>query len=713
MNDTIKGFIERNLPQFKDDISVEITTRNTEEYFLSVTHGKMKISASTIVACCTGIYDYLKEYCNVQLSWCANTEITIDKLKDTANEMHRVIEQKFRVYMNYCTLNYTMSWWNFDRWEKEIDFMAMNGINMPLAVVGTEAVWFETMLELGFTEEEALSTISGPAFWAWQLMTNIEGYLPPKNKKYVYERLELGQKILNRVLEFGMQPIQQGFSGHVPMLMKHKFPSETIIEQAGWCTYPKTAQLDPTSDFFLKVGSIYLSKMEKLFGNHHYIACDPFHEGIPPKNTKEYLSSVGRTINKMYETFDKDSIWVMQGWTPQRDIVKAIPKHRLLILDLDSDRTAKEYKWIHDDGYAIVSGMLHNFGGKNAMQGHLKDHCKNNFYRLKQKGVNVIGTGMFMEGIEQNPAIYDLQFRMLTESKPLDFDFWLKNYILRRYGTYNDTLKEVWSILLDTCYKTEGYEENRVGSCLAARPQIMPIMTGPCCYTKVFYNTKEYEKAVALFYSLAPQLKDSDAYQYDLCDMVRQALSNRFHDNQLKFKGIYKKLIKNTTELRKIADTQLELLLDLDEFLSNRKEMTLARWINDAHNLATDEEEKKYFDFNARTQITLWGDIDGDTSKLFDYAWKEWNGLIKEYYYPRWEIFYNYVISTLKKHKRPKVSKYNPWAQRFSYKKFPVGKEIDKFELNWIKDYKEYPTPTNSDVVFPAGNLIHKYSIGC
>lgn len=711
MKKVIDGFLQRNLPKFKNDITVNITPSDVENYTLSVKNGKMTVDASTFIASCVGIYDYLKKYCNVQLSWCSNTTIDIDSLVDTDTPMSRTIQQKFRVYMNYCTLNYTMSWWDFERWEKEIDFMAMNGINMPLAVVGTEAVWYEALLELGFTEKEALSTVSGPAFWAWQLMTNIEGYLPPKDKKYVYERLELGKKILTRYLEFGMQPIQQGFSGHVPMLMKKKFPNETVIEQKGWCTYPKTAQLDPTSDFFGKVGRVYLDKMNELFGNHHYIACDPFHEGTPPKNTKEYLNAVGTAIDKMYYDFDKDSTWVMQGWTPQKDIVLAVPKDRLLILDLDSDRTAKEYKWVHEQGYQIVSGMLHNFGGKNAMQGHLKHHCQNSFAKLKDKGINVVGTGMFMEGIEQNPVIYDLQFQMLTENKPIDFDKWLDNYILRRYGTINDTLKKVWAILLKTCYCDDGYEENRVGSCLASRPQPMPIMTGPCCYTKVYYDTKEFEKAVSLFASLSDELGDVDAYQYDLCDMVRQALSNRFYDNQLEFRNVYKKLIKNKSKLKEIADTQLELLLDLDEFLSNRCEFTLSRWINAAQSLATDEEEKRYFDFNARTQITLWGDIDGDTSQLFDYAWKEWNGLIKEYYYPRWQMFYDYVIDTLEKHRLPRLSKHHDWLQRTTYRRYPIGKKIDKFEMQWIKEYKEYPAPQNKDVIPSAKMLIKKYNI--
>lgn len=140
----------------------------------------------------------MKKYCKVQLSWCGNRTINIEKLVMFSGEFSREIEQKFRVYMNYCTLDYSMCWWDFERWEKEIDFMAMNGINMPLAVIGTEAVWYETLIEYGFSDREALDWISGPATWAWQLMTNIEGYMPPPNNEYVYHRAELGKKILNR-----------------------------------------------------------------------------------------------------------------------------------------------------------------------------------------------------------------------------------------------------------------------------------------------------------------------------------------------------------------------------------------------------------------------------------------------------------------------------------------------------------------------------------
>ncbi len=597
-----------------------------------------------------------------------------------------------------------MCWWNFDRWEKEIDFMAMNGINMPLAVVGCEAVWYETLLDFGFTKEEVLSTISGPAFWAWQMMTNIEGYLPPENERYVYERLELGRKILNRYIQFGMQPIQQGFSGHVPALMKKKFPKAKILMQRGWCLYPKTAQLDPIDPMFKKFGTVYLEKLAKLFGNYHYIACDPFHEGTPPKKTVKYLNEVGKAIDSLYRDFDEKSVWVMQAWTMREHIVKAVPKDRLLILDLNSEKTPQNNNsW----GYPVVSGMLHDFGGKNSMQGKLEKHSKNCYMKLKQNGANVVGSGMFMEGIEQNPVVYDLQFEMLTQSTAIDLDKWLDDYILRRYGKYDETLRKAWDILIKTCYRSDGYEENEVGSTVASRPQLMPYQSGPCCKNALYYSADEFEKAVKLFISVSDDFSDSDGYQYDLCDIMRQAMSNRFYTQQKEYEKAYKK--KDINAVEKLSKEQLELLLDMDELLTHRKELCFSRWINDAHALASDENEKRYFDKNARTLLTSWGDINGNTSALYDYAWREWSGLIKEYYYKRWEMFYNYSLARLKNKKKMFIINGNGYVGRYYYKAYPFGKELNQFELNWLNEYKEYPQSETANVIPRAKEYAQKW----
>lgn len=707
MDNVIVGFLERNLFDVKDNINVAITDAEQDSYCITAENGTLYVKANNYISACMGIYDYLKKYCGVQLSWCGNRAINITELTMFDGVFSREIEQKFRVYMNYCTLDYSMCWWDFSRWEKEIDFMAMNGINMPLAVIGSEAVLYETLLEYGFSEREALDSISGPAFWAWQLMTNIEGYIPPKDKSYVYRRAELGKKILERYIEFGMQPIQQGFSGHVPMLFKSKFPDAKILEQRGWCGFPKTAQLDPLDTLFLDFGKSYLNNLERIFGNYHYLACDPFHEGTPPKRWSWYLKAVGKTINHMYESFDSNSVWVMQTWSMRKHIVKAVPKERLLLLDINSEKTlSNKNLW----GYPVVAGMLHNFGGKNAMQGKLKLHCSNRYLKLKSNGANVVGTGMFMEGIEQNPVIYDLQLELLTSSKQIDCSEWLDDYIRRRYGKYSETLRKVWDILLETCYSSSNdYQENEVGSALAARPQLMPIRTGPCCYTKIYYDTKLFEKAVSLFKSVSDEFVESDGYQYDLCDLVRQALSNRFYTNQSDFADAYSR--KDIEALKILSEKQLNLLQDMDRFLANRSEFSLSRWIEDSHRLAGDEQEKKYFDFNARTLITLWGDVYGE-NMLYDYSWREWSGLIGEFYFVRWKMFYDEVISQLEKGRHVDVLCTADFVKRKNYIKSDFGKRLNDFENKWINTYSEYPYPSDKNVVSDAQMLIKKWNIG-
>lgn len=186
-------------------------------------------------------------------------------------------------------------------------------------------------------------------------------------------------------------------------------------------------------------------------------------------------------------------------------------------------------------------------------------------------------------------------------------------------------------------------------------------------------------------------------------------MSNRFYDNQFKFAEAYKKKDIKTAE--KIVKHQLDLLLDLDELLSHRSEFCFSRWINDAHALATDKNEKHYFDRNARTLLTSWGDIRGNTSALYDYAWREWNGLIKEYYYKRWKMFYEKALHCLK-HKRPLfIINGNGYGGRYYYKAYPFGKELNQFEMNWLKEYKEYPQSETTNVLPKAKEYAKKWGL--
>lgn len=71
----------------------------------------------------------------------------------------------------------------------------------------------------------------------------------------------------------------------------------------------------------------------------------------------------------------------------------------------------------------------------------------------------------------------------------------------------------------------------------------------------------------------------------------------------------------------------MDLLADVDAVLASDRRFLLGLWIGDALQFAQTEEEIHLLSFNAKLQVTLWGDA--TTTELFDYANKFWAGMIQ------------------------------------------------------------------------------------
>ena len=127
----------------------------------------------------------------------------------------------------------------------------------------------------------------------------------PLPKSWIDKHIVLGKQIIDRELELGMQPIQQGFSGYVPRELKEKYPDAKIQLQPSWCGFTGAAQLDPTDSLFTVIGRDFLEEEKKLYGAHGVYAADPFHESQPPVDTPEYLRAVGNAIHKLFNDFDR------------------------------------------------------------------------------------------------------------------------------------------------------------------------------------------------------------------------------------------------------------------------------------------------------------------------------------------------------------------------------------------------------------------------
>ena len=185
-----------------------------------------------------------------------------------------------RGHMNYCTFCYTAAFWGWPEWERDIDRMAMNGVNTPLMAVGNEQVWQNTLRRLGYREEDIARFIPGCAFTAWWLMGNLEGEGGPVSQAMMDRETALAQKILARMRAYGMEPIQQGFCGLVPTTFSAYFPAAKVIPQGQWAGgYVRPSVLSPLDQMFPQVAAIWHQEQEKLYGKAKYFGGDLFHEG--------------------------------------------------------------------------------------------------------------------------------------------------------------------------------------------------------------------------------------------------------------------------------------------------------------------------------------------------------------------------------------------------------------------------------------------------
>jgi alpha-N-acetylglucosaminidase len=143
----------------------------------------------------------------------------------------------------------------------------------------------------------------------------------------------------------------------------------------------------------------------------------------------------------------------------------------------------------------------------------------------------------------------------------------------------------------------------------------------------------------------------------------------------------------------KYKDKYLVLMDDLDKLLATRKDFLLGKWINDAKRYGGSAPEKLLFEQNARNLITTWGDKD---CGIHDYAWKQWAGLIKGFYKPRWQQFFNYLEQQAK--------------SGASVDEEAFAKQIKDWEWKWVQGRETYSEIPQGDVIVTVRSMYNKYA---
>jgi alpha-N-acetylglucosaminidase len=166
--------------------------------------------------------------------------------------------------MNFCTHSYTMAWWGWEEWERELDWMALHVVTMPLIALGREVVFRVLYREFGMSDEDILAYFTGPAFLAWHRMGNLKSFAGPMPPSYLEHSEKLTARILVRARELGMTPVLPGFSGHVPNQLEKltKAPSGSFSSLPTWSGFGQEhsglAFVEPTSELYLTLGKRFI-----------------------------------------------------------------------------------------------------------------------------------------------------------------------------------------------------------------------------------------------------------------------------------------------------------------------------------------------------------------------------------------------------------------------------------------------------------------------
>lgn len=650
----VNGLLERIDPGASKKFIIQVKKGPSDFFELDQKGDKVVIRGNNYVNIATGLNWYLKYYAGIHLSWNGMTAELPESLPKVSTPVRKETNLSLRYDFNYCTYSYTMAFWDWKRWEKEIDWMALHGINLPLAVVGQECVWKNMLEKLGYTKEEINKFIAGPAFLAWWAMNNLEGWGGPNPDSWYTQQEVLQKKILKRMREYGIEPVFPGYSGMVPHDANKKL-GLNVTEPALWNGFTRPAFLLPTDSRFNEIASLYYKELEKLFGKANYYSMDPFHE-LEDAGSVDF-DAAGKAVLKAMKDVNPKATWVIQGWTenPRPEMIKNLNNGDILILDLFSECRPMwgiPSIWKREKGYEQhdwLFCMIENFGGNVGLHGRM-DQLLNNFYLTKNNplAAHLKGIGLTMEGSENNPVMFELMCELPWRPEKFTKEEWLKDYLFARYGVRDEKITQAWSILADGIYNCP-FGNNQQGpheSIFCGRPGLNNFQASSWSKMQNYYDPTSTEAAARLMLEVADKYKGNNNFEYDLVDIVRQSLSDRgrivYNQTIADFKSFDKKSFA--------AHSQefLNILLAQNRLLGTRSEFRVGRWIEQARNLGTTPEEKDLYEWNARVQITTWGNrVCANDGGLRDYAHKEWNGLLKDFYYKRWAAYWQTLQDVL------------------------------------------------------------------
>ncbi|WP_163570482.1 alpha-N-acetylglucosaminidase TIM-barrel domain-containing protein [Fodinicola feengrottensis] len=228
-----------------------------------------------------------------------------------------------------------------------------------------------------------------------------------------------------------------------------------------------------------------------------------------------------QAVQRALETAHPAAIWAILGWqsNPLPATLQAVDRSKMLVLDGLSEQgsvTDRDQDWI---GTPYAFGTIWNFGGHDNMGAGLAEWNRKFHAWQAKSGTALNGIALMPEGIDNNPVAVDFFAEMPWQDGPVDMASWFASYALARYGTADLHAAQAWQILGKTAYNLPTTVDGKYPTALYDdEPSITD--TGAA----LGYDPNTFTPALGDLLQVAPRLRNSSAYRYDLVDVARQVL---------------------------------------------------------------------------------------------------------------------------------------------------------------------------------------------
>lgn len=649
---------------------------------------RIVIGATSTSALLMGWNWYMKYEANSNISFNGKNVNLSEELPLPNEEIVRQANVENRFALNDTDEGYTDPYADWEEWQRKIDILAIHGINEVLVYPGQEAVYQKTFEEFGYSESELREWIPGPAHQPWWLMQNLSTFPRVIPQEVIDKRAELGENISDRLRDLGMTPVFPGYYGMVPFKFEERNPDAKIVSQGTYHTFQQPDWLDTTTDLYSEIAATFYEHQSDLFGDTDMFKMDLFHEGGKEGGVDVGEASIA--VQEALNTAHPEATWVLLGWhsNPRIETLEAVDKEKVLVLDGISDRdTAKnrEDDWNHTP-YAF--GTIWNFGGHTNMAANLTVWNEKFYEWLEKEDSALSGTALLPEAINNNPYAVEFFTELAWHEEPLDLDEWTADYVKARYGASDSHATKAWQTIQDTLYNLPGNNSSEYATELYSLvPDIDALNNSRYFQKDLHYNKARFEQALVDLLAVDPELQDSSAYQYDLMDVTRQVLANRGRILLPEIEEAYHERDKELFD--ELSERFLHYIDLTDQVTATNYHSMLGPWLKKAENWASSEEGIAQLKYDAKSLITIWT----PQNSLNDYARRQLSGLTGDYYYSRWETYFETLDAALETKTTPK--------------------SIDWYEFGeeWVNQSGDFPTEPEGNIIDIANDVYNELAV--